>query len=339
MKSIRETKIEQRPRPGAFMSTLRRASLVAALALFTALPSHANSGYSGASVGSNGTVYGWGVTDATTYSMYHVAYVSTALYSPKGRYNGYGMHSAQNSVREDVSLAFDPTDLGTYLVQSTNEAYCYSCSCWLFNFPSACQATVPWVTLALRNGNTDTVSSDNHALNAYNQFNGTTALGTYQASTDHFWQTGVEIVGTVCPSSYTGLITLRRQILNRYEYNNSTTANPIWPPCPSGPSCDDTDSAAFRDDDPQSDGSNGRVYDLDTPGIGPLSTDNTYDRYRVNFREYAMAEGVSVQVSANFNWWSRLSVQRSSGNTTLKTDVTGDNVSGTGTTKLSWNLQ
>jgi hypothetical protein len=137
MKSIGEAKIEQRRRPQqAFISTLQRASLLSVLTLFTALPLHANSGYTGASVGSNGTVYGWGVSDATTYSMFHMAYVSTALYSPKGRYNGYGMHSAQNSVREDVSLAFDPTDLGTYLVQSTNEGYCYSCSCWLFNCPT-----------------------------------------------------------------------------------------------------------------------------------------------------------------------------------------------------------
>ena len=40
---------------------------------------YAYSWYSRASVGSDGTVYGWGVTDATFYPMYHIAYVSARL--------------------------------------------------------------------------------------------------------------------------------------------------------------------------------------------------------------------------------------------------------------------
>ena len=132
MNSIWETKIE-RPRWRAFVSTLQRAGLVSALTLFTALPSYAYSWYSGASVGPDGTVYGWGVTDVTTSSMYHMAYVWVTLTSPKGRQNGPGYWSAQNSVRGDAMLAFDPTDLGTYEVQSTNQGYCYFCNCLIVN--------------------------------------------------------------------------------------------------------------------------------------------------------------------------------------------------------------
>jgi len=37
----------------------------------------------------------------------------------------------QPAVREDLSLSFDPTDLGTYFVQSTNQGYCYSLNGWI----------------------------------------------------------------------------------------------------------------------------------------------------------------------------------------------------------------
>jgi hypothetical protein len=289
-------------------------------------------------VASDGIVHGWGVTDVTTYTMYHVAYVSVTLTSPNGRQAHLDVHSAHNSVREDVYLPFDPNDLGQYELVSMHHAFCNLVMDWIFyELLNEAETTVPYVTLQLRNSGS--VSTDNHARDAYNQWNGTTALGTYKSTVDGYWQTGVEIVGTVSPNTYTGLIFLERQILGRRDYNKSTTANPIFPPCPGNPTCDDTSYDLFRDSDPQSDYSNGRVYDLDMPGLGPLSTDNTYSRYRVNFREYAMAEGVPVQVSPDLRWYSRLSIQRTNGQTNLKTDVTGDNVSGSGATKLSWNLQ
>jgi hypothetical protein len=77
---------------------------VCATPLWTALPAHPYSWYSGAWAGSDGTVYGWGVTDVTSSTMYHVAYVSTTLTSPKGRKAASGWLSAHNSVRADVSL-------------------------------------------------------------------------------------------------------------------------------------------------------------------------------------------------------------------------------------------
>jgi 3D (Asp-Asp-Asp) domain-containing protein len=66
--------------------------------------------------------------------MVHIAYVSTTLTSPvKNRQASSGWVSAQNSVRADVSLPFDPSDLGTYIVQSGNQAYCYFCMCYFIN--------------------------------------------------------------------------------------------------------------------------------------------------------------------------------------------------------------
>ena len=292
--------------------------------------------YSGSSVDSSGKVSAWGVTNVA--AMQHTAYVTTTLTSPNGRtVSADGTWIGMGHSRADLYLSYAQNDLGTYTTTSIHSAYCVVMGWFILNHLTQSSTTVPYVVLTLRNSGS--VSADNHALNAYNQFNGTTALGTYHSTTDGYWQTGVEIVGTVYPTTYTGLIFLERQILSRSDYNNSTTANPVFPPCPGNATCDDTSNPLFLDPDPQSDGSNGKVYDLDTPGIPPLSTDNTYYRIRVNFREYAMAEGVPVQVSGDLRWYSRLSVSRTNGQTNLKTDVTGDNVSGLGTTNLSWNLQ
>jgi len=329
----------------AFLLTLRAICILATLALLTPLPAHAVSWYSGTSVGSDGTVYGWGVTDGTPPPgpyMYHVAYVTTTLTSPVKHRQASNSLNHQNLVRVDVSLPFDPLDLGPFTTYSVSDAFCYAALIWfIYQQPSQASTTVPLVVITLRNGSNQTVSTDNAARNQYYNYNGTYALGTFQNLTNSFWQTNNELVGTVYPSTYTGYITLHRQILNLREDDNSTTAAKSYPPCPNSPTCDDTSDPSFRDDDPQSGGSAGKVYDVDNPGIARLATENTYERMRVNFREYAAAQGVSVQVSSDFKWWSRLSVYRPSGQVTtvLKTDVPNDNVSGTGTTPITWNLQ
>lgn len=45
--------------------------------------------------------------------------------------------------------------------------------------------------------------------------------------------------------------------------------------------------APYRDDDPQSGGSVGKVYDLDAPGPYELAQDGNIYRYRGNFYAYA----------------------------------------------------
>jgi hypothetical protein len=128
MNSIRKTEIEQ-PRWSSFVSTVQRASLVSALTLFAALPSYGYTWYSGAAVGSDGTVYGWGVVDVTSYLMYNKGIVSTTLTSPKGR-QASAQSNDQNVARADVLLPFDPNDLGTYVVSSSHSGYCPWCDCW-----------------------------------------------------------------------------------------------------------------------------------------------------------------------------------------------------------------
>lgn len=112
--------------------------LVSVLAFALSLPACCF-GYawsSGSSIGSDGTIYAWGVTDGTPnpgYSMTHDAYVNTTLTSPKGRtdYTGYYKWGI-NTVRSDVSLPYDRTDLGTYTVQSFHRVYCIVMG-WVLN--------------------------------------------------------------------------------------------------------------------------------------------------------------------------------------------------------------
>src|SRR5574337_999401 len=74
------------------------------VAMMAATSAQAITTYSGASVSSNGTVNGWGVTDAYVSGMLHTAYVSTTLTSPRGRTSGSGWQHATTSVRADVNL-------------------------------------------------------------------------------------------------------------------------------------------------------------------------------------------------------------------------------------------
>jgi hypothetical protein len=105
----------------------RLGVLLFALAVVLAAPgrSYCYSIYSGTSVGSDGTVYGWAVTDGTPppgYSMTHTAYAWTSLTSPNGRYVASGPSgtytSGVNYVEVEVSLPFNASDLGTYTTQS-----------------------------------------------------------------------------------------------------------------------------------------------------------------------------------------------------------------------------
>jgi hypothetical protein len=101
--------------------------LVSTLAVLVvmAVPAHGITKYSGASVGSNGTINGWGVTDAYQGGMWHTAYVTTVLTSPNERVANSGQRSGSDWVRADVYLVFDETDLGTYTSNGDHQYYCY----------------------------------------------------------------------------------------------------------------------------------------------------------------------------------------------------------------------
>ncbi|MCI0350762.1 MAG: hypothetical protein L0Z53_15160, partial [Acidobacteriales bacterium] len=191
--------------------------------------------------------------------------------------------------------------------------------------------TVLQIQLLLRTSGT--VSVDNRARDLYFGQVGTFALGTFRNANDNlFWHTAVEIVGVIQPSNFTGLTTLRRHLLGAKTFANTTEVDNQVPR-------DDTTDPIGRDDDPQSGGSQGRVYDLDAPGAGFTSDapNGLIFRFRANFREWAEVNG--VRVSGDMFWFSRVSVERTSAGAVLRTDIGGDNVAGVGSTELTWNLQ
>jgi hypothetical protein len=91
------------------------------------------------------------------------------------------------------------------------------------------------------------------------------------------------------------------------------------------------------DTDPQSGGSNGKVYALDAPGTSTGSGDptGTIKRMRDNFTVTVKYNNVPV---ATFNWFSRHSITKTSTGEVLNTDIAGDNSAGIGSTSTTWNM-
>lgn len=109
--------------------------LAMALCLVIGLPlySSAQGIYTGQSVGNDGTVYGWGITNLPGGTWYtHYNYVSSTLTSPNGRHASCGMN-AYDYARCDVSLPFDQNDTGTFTQQSTSSVNCSVMGWYVWN--------------------------------------------------------------------------------------------------------------------------------------------------------------------------------------------------------------
>ena len=81
--------------------------------------------YLDVSIGSDGTIYATGTTDAGWMSE-HSAWVETVIHSPAGRY-GTGSANVDSGgyVSVDASLPLDSSDLGEYDVSATGDGNCY----------------------------------------------------------------------------------------------------------------------------------------------------------------------------------------------------------------------
>jgi hypothetical protein len=167
----------------------------------------------------------------------------------------------------------------------------------------------------------------------------------------------VELVGTVAPSNYAGLITLRRS-KNAYAYQGTQ----LYSGYPE--SGDDTSQEPSLDTNPQSTvqgAVQGTVYDLDAPGIAApnkvvdgAGSPDWYTHYRSNFIEYAILgdydsamlekDGSSPKnASGSFTWYAATSCtfDPNTGDTLISHtfDPAGDNQAGKGTTLTTYNLQ
>jgi hypothetical protein len=291
--------------------------------------------YSGSSVDSSGKVSAWGVTNVA--AMQHTAYVTTTLTSPNGRtVSADGTWIGIGHSRADLYLSYAQNDLGTYTTTSIHSAYCVVMGWFILNRLTQSSTTVPYVVLSLRNSGT--VSADNSRRGDYNFELGTYNLGTFFSTGQgiRLFRTGVEIVGTVYPTSYAASIIFRRLIVQSRAYHDTVELTELRKDNEMDPY-----DPGIQDQDPQSGGSGGKVYDLDAPGIGTADNDpiGYIIRKRANYREWAELPN-GTKVSVDLNWFSRLSVIRT-GQTTeaLRTDITGDNIAAAGSTPTTWNLQ
>ena len=188
------------------------------------------------------------------------------------------------------------------------------------------------ITATVTLNSTGSVSSDDSALPTYRSTEGTTSLGPIIASgTTQGCFIGTEAVGHIVPSTYAGTVIMHRWLLNDAYYKYSTLLSQVQTP-----GMDDTSNPSFRDDNPQSGGSGGRVYDLDAPGISSPDL-NTY-RLRSNFYAWAaLPDG--TRVSPFYNYYIRVSCAWNGAQYVFRNDVPNDNQIGVGTTLTSWNLQ
>jgi hypothetical protein len=152
MKTLRGNNLKENYRARRFSSALSAAKLALAFILLVTAASTAKASgiYSGASVGSDGTVYGWGVTNVpgSPGYMYHYNYISGTLTSPNGR-QASGNYNATDYARYDVSLPYDPGDGGTYMVQSLSSVYCTAAGAWIvWNAFTEAQADTVTVSIA-----------------------------------------------------------------------------------------------------------------------------------------------------------------------------------------------
>jgi hypothetical protein len=194
------------------------------------------------------------------------------------------------------------------------------------------QVTSAPPTATITQRTSGTVSSDDAALPNYQNLYGTTNLGAiFPSGTYGGCALGYETIGTITPSVYNSSVIIHRWLISRSDPVNSSSG------IIDGPFGDDS-PALYRDDLPQSGGSNGKVYDTDAPGVAPGNVDGNTYRYRINFYTYAaLPDG--TRISPNYYFYVRLSCTRNTFGYQFVNDVPGDNQIGSGSTPLTWNLQ
>jgi hypothetical protein len=201
--------------------------------------------------------------------------------------------------------------------------------------------SVVWVNLAFRNEGS--FSPDNAARIKIIEAMGQDKLGTYRSNgtAAPLVRTVVEIVGTVSPKNFQDKI-----ILNRTK-SLTVFLGEGFPLAlkPQQASPADLSFSIGRDDDPSP---NGKIYDHDAPGF-PGLTERDIIHYRGNFQQFAVLGGQAddanavvvggKKASGDLPWFTRTSVLASPNGDVAEPSIAGDNISGEGTTRLTWNLQ
>lgn len=212
-----------------------------------------------------------------------------------------------------------------------SSSYCaYDPSCpYNTNYQGSGTGTVVVATISIRDSGA--AATDDAARDAYKSETGTYNLGTF-VGTNGFCSIGYEAAGSITPTSYTGTINLVRT-KGGAVYTGST-GQTLQTSYPNG--TNDTSPPQLEDTNPHSGTSNGTVYDLDAPGTSPAVSQ--VGRIRYNFFENAqLPDGTYVATEIGF--YVRVSCNWGSAGNSFRTEFSGDNTLGLGTTKTTWNLQ
>jgi hypothetical protein len=174
--------------------------------------------------------------------------------------------------------------------------------------------TVLWVTVTTKHSGN--VANDNSARATYHSFGvpPSYALGFRLEATSQIAFTAInsEFIGDVAPSDFQpsvfgGTLKLDREIISS-KYWWGANGNENSTDFPTGP---DTSGDSFRDDDPQSGGSSGRIYDIDGPWLNVFSMDtpNVIIRKRSNYKQWAVYG--TIRCSTKIEWCHRQSIKLS----------------------------
>jgi hypothetical protein len=114
----------------------------------------------------------------------------------------------------------------------------------------------------------------------------------------------VQLVGMVTPNDYVYPIELHRRWVSEGLFAGVNGTQHLHQ-SEAVPGSDDTSLPRYRDDLPQSDGSVGKVYDIDAPEKAVFPSEIT--RIRDNFHEYAVFPGSTKELGLGLDYYVRLS--------------------------------
>ena len=288
---------------------------------------------------------------------------ATCLVSATGLADGrYRLHTdrgrfaATDSQTTEVSLVNGQASAALYGYDysvTTNDAAIYLRSVEGQTFAST-NYTVLWVEISMRCGQGDPFSEDNgmlaHSSNPiYDKLGMQKHAGFILPSENHnspaVFGNIVEFSGTVHPIDFTNRVVLVRDCIDELAITIFTNGayqvikyatNKVRGAEPSG---NDPTESDFLDVDPRP---NGRVFDVDTPGLSVIEPDifphGTFQFARYNFIQYA-AFG-NKRCSNDFLWHSRTTIRRNFQDDPAefsfysRQDLSSDNECGTGHTGI-----
>jgi hypothetical protein len=199
--------------------------------------------------------------------------------------------------------------------------------------PAGVQVSVVAPSATISQRTSGNVSSDDAAGPNYQSTEGTLNLGAIIGSgTSQGCFIGNEGIATITPSNYTANVIVHQQIVQDATFTNSTSTGGVT-------NQDDTAVAALRDDNPQSGGSNGKVYELDAPGAQPPNVDGNTYRLRAHLYLYATtADGHEIS-NQEYDYYVAVSCTKTASGYQFVNDVANDNRITTTPINLTWNLQ